>query len=106
MTMAMIPRRINTRDYVDGSQSVVDSASQVADEVSRRLNNGQNVVLSVRGVRGVSSTFFNVILNAVAQVLGTGFASDRFSVETDTETQEMIYRRSLEALRSKEQPLQ
>lgn len=87
--------KINAIDFVDPSQPVVDSASKVGIEVARLLRAGSNVLVSVRGVRGVSSSFFNVILSAVAEALNGDWDPARFDVDTDTPTQRMIYLRSL-----------
>lgn len=97
----MDPVKINARDYIDQTRPVVDSAGDVARESARHLRAGSRVVVSVRGVRGVSSSFFNVILSAVADVLRNDFSDRRFDVETETATQQMIYQRSLAAFMSR-----
>lgn len=89
--------KIDAKGFVDEARPVVECAELVAEEVSRLLRTGACVVLSVRGVRGVSSSFFNVVLSAVAEALGSDFGGGRFDVETETKTQRMIYQRSLQA---------
>lgn len=89
--------RLNAKDFIDTDASVVQSAASIAAEASRLLATGDDVVISVHGVRGVSSSFFNVILSAVAQVVRDHVNTGRFSVETETATQKFIYQRSFDA---------
>ncbi len=96
--------KINARDFVDESRPVVDSAMAVAQEAARQLRGGACVVVSVRGVRGVSSSFFNVILSVVAEVLRNDFSDNRFDVETETPTQRMVYARSFSAFADRKKP--
>ena len=97
MIDAMNTVRLNSKDFVDDGLSVVESASRIAAEASRLLRSGSNVVVSVHGVRGVSSSFFNVILAAVADALLSEGSAARFQVETETITQRTIYQRSFDA---------
>lgn len=97
MLSTMNTAKINSKDYIDDTKSVVECAGLIASEASRLLMSGANVVVSVRGVRGVSSSFFNVILSAVAEVLRHDFGNGRFQVETETDTQRMVFQRSLAA---------
>jgi hypothetical protein len=86
---------INSNDYIGSDANVTESADLIANEATRQLKTGARVVVSVKGVRGVSSSFFNVIFAAVSEVLGSN--PDRFSVTTDTATQRMIFQRSWDA---------
>jgi D-arabinose 1-dehydrogenase-like Zn-dependent alcohol dehydrogenase len=90
--------RINASEFIDERRAVVDCASLIAQEAVRELRAGANVVVSLRGVRGVSSSFFNVLLSAVAEVLQNDFSNQRFDVETETAAQKLILQRSLEAI--------
>jgi hypothetical protein len=90
---------IHSKDFVVLDRPVVDCARVIGQEASRFLRSGAKVVVSVRGIRGVSSSFFNVILAAVADATAGVIDADRFVVETETETQRIVYERSLTALR-------
>jgi len=94
----MDARPLNAADFIDTSASVLESANAIGREAARILRDGGCVVLSVRGVRGVPSSFFNVVLSLVAEALANDFSDGRFAVETDTKTQRMVYERSLEAV--------
>lgn len=94
MQTTMDTAKINSKDFIDDHKSVVECAGLIADEATRLLKSGVNVVVSVRGV---SSSFFNVILSAVAEVLQNDFRNGRFDVETETAAQQMVFQRSLAA---------
>jgi hypothetical protein len=88
---------IVARDFVDEKLSVVESAGLVARRVVEALQSGESVVVSVRGLRGVSSSFFNVLLDAAEKALGSKLDNGQFTVETETTTQRTIYDRSYAA---------
>jgi hypothetical protein len=91
---------IKATDYVDPSESVVDCANRIATAVASRLQAGENVVVSVHDLRGVSSSFFNVILTRVTRTLGPQWTEERFAVDCETKTQRTIYLRSLSAFQA------
>jgi hypothetical protein len=91
---------INAKDFIDDTMSVVDCAMRIAAEATRHLRSGGRVVVSIKGVRGVSSSFFNVILSAVADTLHNDLSEQRFDVECDTPTQRLVYTRSLAAFQT------
>ena len=92
---------IRVKDFVEESRSVVDCAAAVGLEAARQLRSGAAVIVSVRGVRGVSSSFFNVVLSTVAPALQNDFSEGRFSVDAETDTQALVYQRSLAAFAEK-----
>ena len=92
---------IDAASYAQDDRPVLECAERVAVETHRILATGANVVVSVRGLRGVSSSFFNVILAKVAASLPAQSIATRFSVDTDTETQRFIFERSLQAFVSR-----
>lgn len=100
MLLAMDATVINAKDFIDEKKPVVDAAAQVGDSAAAVLRAGGSVVVSVEDVRGVSSTFFNVILSRVAPVLRNDFGDGRFEVQTGNKTQALIYQRSLDAIKS------
>jgi len=91
--------RIVAKDFVDDTRPVIESAALIAAQAAALLRQGSQVVISVHGLRGVSSSFFNVVLAGVADVLGPDLVNGRFSVDTETVTQRMIFERSLDAFR-------
>ncbi|MCA9287702.1 MAG: hypothetical protein KDA05_03905 [Phycisphaerales bacterium] len=93
----MEPTLVKAVDFVEQEGSVVESAARIGQRVAQALRAGHRVVLCLRGVRGVSSSFFNVVLASVSEATSGDVASDRFVVETDSQTQRMVYERSLQA---------
>ncbi len=91
--------KVHARDFIDESRPVVESAGRIAVELSKHLRAGGCVVLTVAGVRGTSSSFFNVILSGVAEALCNDFSDQRFTIETDTPTQRLVLDRSLLAFK-------
>lgn len=99
MLLAMDATVINAKDFIDEKKPVIDSATKVGDQAASVLRAGGSVVVSVQDVRGVSSSFFNVILSRVATVLHNDFDDGRFEVQTGNKTQALIYQRSLDAVK-------
>lgn len=85
---------IDAKRFIDESASVIDSAMRIGLEALGPLRAGQDVIVSVRGVRGVSSSFFNVLLATVSSELGAGTGRSRLTVDTETRTQAMVWDRS------------
>ena len=98
MSLTMDAVKINAKDFIDESKPVIDAANAIGAKAAAQLRAGGSVIVSVLGVRGVSSSFFNVILSAVAPILHNDFSDERFVVETETKTQSMILKRSIDAL--------
>ena len=92
--------RLIVTEFLDPDGSMVVSAQRTADRVLPILQRGQPVTLSFNGMRGVSSSFFNVLLRQLAPVTGIGDLMNRVSFEFDSSVQEMVFRRSLERLQS------
>lgn len=88
---------INARDYIDETKPVIDGAACVGASAAAELRAGHPVIVSIDGLRGVSSSFFNVILSAVAEVLKNDFSDGRFEIRTDSKVQRLVLDRSLAA---------
>lgn len=99
MTCDMGPITLAAKDFLRPDETVVQGADRIAAEIARHHSVGTPVVLSVRGVRGLSSSFFNVVLAAVASGGPGHLGPDWFKVETDTQVQRDIFERSLRAIR-------
>lgn len=95
----MDPVKLLAKDFIQHNRPVVECAVKLAAEVERLLASGQNVVVSVHGVRGVSSSFFNVILSAIDRTIPPDQVDVRFKMNLETVTQRLVYQRSLEAWR-------
>lgn len=85
-------------NYVRDGSAVVDTATEIADVAAAALLRGSSVIVSLRGVRGISSSFFNVLLATVYAKCPQASAGDRFVIETETETQRQVLLRSVQAV--------
>jgi hypothetical protein len=90
---------ITAADHTSDEKPVVECAGRIADLVAAALRQGNRVTISFRGVRGASSSYFNVILAAAVGVVGNKVIDDFLSVETETATQLTVYERSLAAFK-------
>lgn len=95
---------INQDNCIDGAQfvapdrGVVDSAKQLAGMVINALNSSPKVIVSLSGIRGLSSSFFNTLLSDVASVHGVSSLYDRLDFAFDSNAQKMIFDRSFAAV--------
>lgn len=88
---------VQAAEHIDETKPVIDAAHTIGSLVATRLAAGDDVVIALRGVRGVSSSFFNVVIAAAFDVIGTAIGSERLLVETDNRTQREVFERSLTA---------
>jgi hypothetical protein len=91
-------------DYIDPSQGLVASAKLLAKAVNQALATHTNVVVELADLRSVSSSYFNMLLLAVADTSGNDAIKSRLSLKFSSDAQRQIFRRSFDAvLRSRVQ---
>jgi hypothetical protein len=78
----------------------VESAGVVADAVVVYLADHDEVVVDLSGVRGVPSSFFNVLLLRVAEAFGAAALDSRVRFTLDSDAQQDVLNRSLSAARA------
>ena len=83
--------------FLDPQGLIVASASRLADAILEHLQGEDEVVVSMAGIRGASSSYFNTVLLRVVEVLGDQ-AVHRIRFQFTTKAQEQIYRRSLDCV--------
>jgi hypothetical protein len=88
---------IEAHRFLDARQRIVASASLLADEVVRRLAEHDVLLIDLRGMRGVTSSYYNVLLQRVLSVLPMSDLPRRVRFCFDSAAQEQIYGRSLES---------
>jgi hypothetical protein len=88
---------LNAAAFMDSTGSIVATAGRLADELMRHLRDGHSVNVSMRGMRGVASSYFNVILQRITKELGME-ALDRLHFQWDSAAQQVVYQRSLKSL--------
>ena len=85
-------------DHLAADESVVRSGIALADVVIKALENAEFVTVSFAGLKGASSSYFNVFLCRIDEGCGIAELGDHIRVKFGSKIQEMIYNRSLEAL--------
>ena len=89
---------ILARDYCKPDYSQVDAAHQIATAAVAALSTQDRVRISMEGVLGAASSFFNVILLEVVEALGREAITSRLEFKFSLRHQEDVYRRSLMAV--------
>ena len=91
-------------DHLTPDRSVLDIAESIAAEIIRILDAGESdVQVDLAGMRGVPSSFFNLILLWIGERFGAD-AIDRSRFAFRSPLQERVYQRSLHAVRASLQP--
>ncbi len=88
---------LKATSFLDSTGSIVGSAGRFADELVRNLRDGRSVNVSMEGMRGVASSYFNVVLQRITKELGIE-ALDRLRFQWDSTAQKVVYQRSLKSL--------
>ena len=91
------PFAIEAHRFRDPRDRIVASASLLADELVSRLAEHDVVLVDLRGMRGVTSSYYNVLLQRVLGVLPMTDLARRVRFCFDSAAQEQVYGRSLES---------
>ena len=86
-------------DYWRATDPIVETAQRVADAAAEVLARHGSVTVSLRGLRGISSSFANVLLQRLVSELGPDRLESLVHFETDNAAQADVVKRSLEAVR-------
>lgn len=89
---------IRAVEYCGDEVGVVDSAGRVAAAILAAAETEPVVTVSMAGLSGIPSSFFNVILGDVAAVMGVEQLASRLVVTGLSAFQSRIFERSLSAL--------
>jgi hypothetical protein len=96
----LMPDPILADRLIDRKGTVVEGADRVAAAVIAALDVAPQVHVSLVRVRGVPSSFFNIVLLGVANRFGVDAAANRVLFDFGSDAQRQIYQRSLAAVRS------
>lgn len=91
--------RVAARDHIDPDGSVVRSGMALADAVLQALETGRVVEVSLDGLRGASSSYFNVFLRRIDEACGVAELGEHIQMLFASKVQEMVYLRSLDSVR-------
>jgi hypothetical protein len=89
---------IQALDYCPPEASPVDSAERLAQQVLESIRAGRSVVISMDGVLGASSSFFNVIFAKLRDSVGNQVAREQLSFDGLGPTQRLVESRSRRAV--------
>jgi hypothetical protein len=91
-----VPNTIHARQFLDPQGRIVESAKLLADEVLTQLAAHDVVTVDLRELRGLSSSYFNVLLQRVLPVTTLADFPRRVQLMFDSPAQEHVYKRSLD----------
>jgi hypothetical protein len=87
---------VEAKQFLDPDGGIVESAARLGDEVARRLRDHEVVTIELRDMRGLSSSYFNVLLQKVLPVTMPRDFARRVILHFDSPAQEEVFKRSLE----------
>lgn len=99
MTMSEADRTIEALSLIQPDRSIVENAEILANHVLQSLASTHKVCVSMAGVRGVSSSYFNLLLRRLVNAFDVDVVQDRVMFRFDSPVQEQVFRRSLEAIK-------
>ncbi len=89
---------IRAADHVDPGGLIVRSGELLARKVIESLHGNAAVRVDLKGLPGISSSYFNILLRLVYDEAGSA-AVDRVQMVFVSPLQKQIFERSLEAIR-------
>lgn len=92
---------VRVKDIFDPSQPVRDAGTLLANRVIDAVTTTPTpdiVEVDFTGVRGIASSYYNIMLHRVGQFCGVGVLRDRLRVRIDSPAQLIVYKRSFDAV--------
>lgn len=90
---------VRVSEFCQPDQSVVDSALLVAQHVKLLTDAHARIVISMAGVPGASSSFYNVLLGELIDALGDEEFAARIEFADLGKIQVRVFERSLKAIK-------
>src|SRR5687768_4027868 len=87
---------IEAKLHVDPGGRIVESAVRLADEVVRQLGFSDVVAVDFHEMRGLSSSYFNVLLQRIVPVTTLAEFPRRVELIFESPAQEQVFKRSLD----------
>lgn len=89
---------MEAKNHLDPRGLIVESAVVLADALSRELRQGADQIeLSFVGLRGIPSSYFNVLLLRLIGEFGVEAINRRVNFKFDTDIQQQVFHRSFDA---------
>ena len=89
---------IDAKRFLDPQGRIVASGQLLADEVARALSQHDVVQINFGGMRGLPSSYFNVLLQRIIPVANAQDFCRRVMTCFDSTAQEQVFRRSFESV--------
>jgi hypothetical protein len=86
---------IKAKEFVDPQGRIVESAGLLADEVLRQLPMVEVITIDFSDMRGLSSSYFNFLLQRVAAMITVPELKRRLVMAFDSPAQQHVFERSL-----------
>jgi len=90
--------KIEAKSHLHPEGYIVESANLLADAVLEFLRSQSEVEISMIGMRGTSSSYFNTIIQRIVQEIGVEAMERRVKFIFDSNAQREIFGRSLAAV--------
>jgi hypothetical protein len=90
---------IAAQEYIDAGGSVVRSGIMLADAVLQVVESGRIADIDFQGLKGASSSYFNVLLRRIEEGCGLPALDEQVRFTFSSKIQKMIYERSLESIK-------
>ena len=90
--------QLKASNYAQGS--IVESGIALANEIGGKLRAGEQITVSFAGMRGLSSSYFNPVLNTVKARLGLDVIGQRLIFDFVSAAQQAVFNRSLDAVKN------
>ena len=84
-------------EHLDPDGSVVKSGIALADVALRTLEQDGTVRISLKGLKGASSSYFNVFLRRIEEGCGLAEIGRRIKLEFGSNVQETVFQRSFDS---------
>lgn len=82
----------------DMERSIVENAEILAAAILVELKADRSVIVSLAGLRGAPTSYFNLILRRLVDEVGEAAMRTRVAFEFDSPVQRLVYERSLAAI--------
>ncbi|MBL8744805.1 MAG: hypothetical protein JNK58_00455 [Phycisphaerae bacterium] len=94
MIVAMQEVRTIHASQVAGAPTPVESATRLAALIEKSLTEANRVEVRLHGLRGLSSSYFNALLEHLVNAIGRNDTRDRVRFLCETEAQRQTWERS------------
>ena len=100
------PAIIVAIDHLDPNGSVVKSGIAMAEAALSALEEAGTVRITLKGLKGASSSYFNAFLHRIEEGCGLAEIGKHIHLEFGSNIQEMVFQRSFESRAPRKPPVQ